>query len=676
MIRRAARSGKAFLARHVRFSADFPLLSSQPIIACRLFRRAASGRKPKMSKEKIVGLSVIGVLTATLAGVGGWRMMGGKATSAEPAAIVAVESDQAVDAAETVIEPTVLASATSTGSDPVFDQLAGKTKIAGGWGASSQSSAPVDPSLPDGTHSLTQSESAPYDAVEKASEQNRVSRDRERHPSYMPRETAETASPEENRYSAESMPESTAVSGELAESSTSEEYGNEASREVPHELAPDSSGVENLQAAVSSPQPGDVAGNYRVSQPEAVQIVEPSPLAAAQLTQQVERDPAAEQLATRAADDARFAQAYAKEREAVRISEAALEPRPTSSYAANEVPQADATGSASPDARFVGNSRFTSDSRFTTDARYAPAEENVQMAEASPEQVTPTEAALPEASRANPPRTAYNESVPPTDAYRSEPSYRDSVYREPGAVSEVGSAPLARNGQEPASDLGSGAIEESATPAAPYADATQAVAPYGTATRATSVSVGSLASRPTEKHVPPRENTGKYYVEPGDSMWTISQKIYGTGGYFKALQEHNRARFLAPSYLQVGDEVLTPSVAELRELYSGLCPKVRLAKPGSPAAMQASHLPVSHAGSVRQYEVQAGDTLFDIARYELGDAKRWPEIYQLNRVALGADIDYVKPGTKLLLPMDASLESEPTHGEDVLTRQPQGTLQR
>src|SRR5688572_32376490 len=50
------------------------------------------------------------------------------------------------------------------------------------------------------------------------------------------------------------------------------------------------------------------------------------------------------------------------------------------------------------------------------------------------------------------------------------------------------------------------------------------------------------------------------------------------------------------------------------------------------------------------------DTLFDIARYELGDAKRWPEIYQLNRVALGVDIDYVKPGTKLVLPMDARSE--------------------
>ena len=45
-----------------------------------------------------------------------------------------------------------------------------------------------------------------------------------------------------------------------------------------------------------------------------------------------------------------------------------------------------------------------------------------------------------------------------------------------------------------------------------------------------------------------------------------------------------------------------------------------------------------------------GDTLFNIARYELGKAARWAEIYELNRDVLGKDFNYLTPGTQLTLP--------------------------
>ena len=50
------------------------------------------------------------------------------------------------------------------------------------------------------------------------------------------------------------------------------------------------------------------------------------------------------------------------------------------------------------------------------------------------------------------------------------------------------------------------------------------------------------------------------------------------------------------------------------------------------------------------YVVEKGDTLFDIARYELGKASRWNELYELNKDQLGEDFDYLAPGTKLILP--------------------------
>ncbi len=54
--------------------------------------------------------------------------------------------------------------------------------------------------------------------------------------------------------------------------------------------------------------------------------------------------------------------------------------------------------------------------------------------------------------------------------------------------------------------------------------------------------------------------------------------------------------------------------------------------------------------SGRTYTVSEGDTLFNIARYELGKASRWVEIYELNREVLGRDFNYLTPGMKLTLP--------------------------
>ena len=52
----------------------------------------------------------------------------------------------------------------------------------------------------------------------------------------------------------------------------------------------------------------------------------------------------------------------------------------------------------------------------------------------------------------------------------------------------------------------------------------------------------------------------------------------------------------------------------------------------------------------RTYTVIEGDTLFNIARYELGKASRWAEIYDLNRDVLGKDFNYLTPGVQLQMP--------------------------
>jgi nucleoid-associated protein YgaU len=171
--------------------------------------------------------------------------------------------------------------------------------------------------------------------------------------------------------------------------------------------------------------------------------------------------------------------------------------------------------------------------------------------------------------------------------------------------------------------------------------------------------VSTLSSSP-----PPRDD-GKYEVQPNDSYWTISERVYGTSAYFKALTAHNRDKGKSEESLKPGDLILAPPVAQLEQLYPDLCPKPshREAQQTQSRALTVS---TGHQyGGGRTYTVAEGDTLFNIARYELGKASRWVEIYELNRHVLGKDFNYLTPGIQLTLP-----EREKS---DTLTRQANST---
>ena len=146
---------------------------------------------------------------------------------------------------------------------------------------------------------------------------------------------------------------------------------------------------------------------------------------------------------------------------------------------------------------------------------------------------------------------------------------------------------------------------------------------------------------------------GMYEVQPNDSFWTISERVYGNGAYFRALGELNRGKAARPDRLSPGLLIATPPVAQLQKDYPDLCPRPSHREPVrdrgySGGAMMAA---AAAGGGGRTYVVQEGDTLSSIARYELGKVSRWAEIYQLNREALGKEYDYLTPGMRLVLPV-------------------------
>lgn len=59
-----------------------------------------------------------------------------------------------------------------------------------------------------------------------------------------------------------------------------------------------------------------------------------------------------------------------------------------------------------------------------------------------------------------------------------------------------------------------------------------------------------------------------------------------------------------------------------------------------------------------QYEVQAGDTLYDIAQKTTGDGNRWREIYDQNKTTIGSDPGMIHPGQVYSIPYDQAAVNE------------------
>lgn len=80
-------------------------------------------------------------------------------------------------------------------------------------------------------------------------------------------------------------------------------------------------------------------------------------------------------------------------------------------------------------------------------------------------------------------------------------------------------------------------------------------------------------------------------------------------------------------------------------------PQLRITPP-PPAATRSG--PGLGTVAPNTYTVQSGDSLSAIAGKLLGDMGRWPEIYDLNVVTIGADPDLIFPGQVLTLPASSS----------------------
>ncbi len=126
-----------------------------------------------------------------------------------------------------------------------------------------------------------------------------------------------------------------------------------------------------------------------------------------------------------------------------------------------------------------------------------------------------------------------------------------------------------------------------------------------------------------------------HYVQPSESLSKICQKYYGDGSLVADLARYNEID--NPDRLRVGHRLRIP-------------PAEVLLRSSHPHTHNIDANRGSQQSQFRVYTVQPNDSLSTIAQREMGSAKRYLELYKLNRDVLD-DPDSIRVGMKLKIPL-------------------------
>ena len=105
----------------------------------------------------------------------------------------------------------------------------------------------------------------------------------------------------------------------------------------------------------------------------------------------------------------------------------------------------------------------------------------------------------------------------------------------------------------------------------------------------------------------------------GDTWWSLAQELYDDGQLFRELYNHNQDRVQSYDRIPTGTEIVCPPADVLRA-----------------PSQRTVELQSKSNSSERIYRTRVGDTLFNIAREQLGQASRFGELLQQNKDRLPA----------------------------------------
>ncbi len=142
----------------------------------------------------------------------------------------------------------------------------------------------------------------------------------------------------------------------------------------------------------------------------------------------------------------------------------------------------------------------------------------------------------------------------------------------------------------------------------------------------------------TDSFGPTAESEMVVRLAPNESLWAVAQKQYGDGQYFRALAAYNGFNKTTSAQPTIGSEIRLPSLERLRAEFPALMPN-ELGPSGTGDPDVHNDLLAA-----KTYVTAVNETLFGIARDQLGQASRYVEIIELNANQLP---DGVTSNTKL-----------------------------
>ncbi len=110
-----------------------------------------------------------------------------------------------------------------------------------------------------------------------------------------------------------------------------------------------------------------------------------------------------------------------------------------------------------------------------------------------------------------------------------------------------------------------------------------------------------------------------YTIQPGDSLWGIAQRYYGSGQYWERILRDNADIISSPDRIYAGQVII------IKLTQNNMQPP---ANTEANTIENTSENSIVNAGS---YTIQAGDSLWGIARRVYGRGELWEKIYQANR---------------------------------------------
>lgn len=114
-----------------------------------------------------------------------------------------------------------------------------------------------------------------------------------------------------------------------------------------------------------------------------------------------------------------------------------------------------------------------------------------------------------------------------------------------------------------------------------------------------------------EAVIPPSTETKTHTVATGEYLGDIAMKYYGSAKSWKKIQDANPG--VDQKNLKVGQKLVIPAA--------------------DPKAITATDVSLMPAAGERTYTIKKDDSLYVIAKRELGSASRWKEIEKLNNVS-------------------------------------------